>query len=185
MLYPLLITLGLSVCFVCSLPLWIDRYEVWKKFGYSDYGYNEKNGIHFLFLKSLAMFDWDLPDEGHKTDKCITIQEREEVLEILSSFCKENPSYLFYVEKTVGGVRAWEVSQPRFPRKTTPLMSSLNVDPLYVSLVSRFGCRVSPKPNRVNEKIEFWCSIGSGTFNPKLKVQWDVYCSSLQEHNLA
>jgi len=134
------------------------------------------------------MLDWDVETlPGHQTAECCTITSREEVIEILDEFCKTHPQYLFDVQETPGGVRAFELSREwdASSREAVEFHTNLRVDPLYTRLSSHIGkyrARVSPKPARVGDYVALdWCVIGTGDANRRCLKQLEEYKATVRK----
>lgn len=135
----------------------------------------KRNGLVILVTGTM-MLDWDMPADGHKDDRCISISKREDAYEIIHQWCQKHHSYLFKVYDTPGGVRAFCLSHTFNWRNTAGyklcehFMSRLDCDKLY----TKFSCmnqngwraRVSPKPNRENDYVAkhfMWMGYGAPT----------------------
>lgn len=114
-------------------------------------------GIDFLAYTSLLMCDWDLPNPGHKSERCLTITHRDEAIEQLASVCALQPDLTWRVYDTPGGVRAFLTSHlTRVNAVALGIMRLLNCDPVYTMLTRRerrWWCRVSPKPDREGDYV--------------------------------
>lgn len=146
------------------------RFPLVKEYGegYKVYG-GEDRGVRYITFAHVMMLDWDVPDEGHKTEECITIKDRGEALTILEEFCKENRAWKFKVYETPGGVRAFCTSmcikEGIGTMKET--MDWLKCDPLYTRFCLQrreWACRVSPKVGRANDYVaRYWKEVGEGS----------------------
>lgn len=161
MLILLVSSIVLPVLFLCTLPLWKPSFDSPIK---GDYALEDvASGIKVARFKYLAMFDWDFPDDGHKTEDCITITKHEDVLVLLEEYLAKHPEASFILEKTPGGVRGW-YGQKITIKSWVRIAQEINCDPLYIKLTrlkKSWGCRVTPKPNRANDYVsEPWCVVG-------------------------
>lgn len=166
LLVLLVIGVFLPLIFLCTLPLWKPCYDSPIK---GDYQIEDiAAGITVARFKNFCMFDWDFPDDGHKTDKCITISKHEDVLLILNNFINRNPEASFILEKTPGGVRGW-YGKPLSIGQWRKIAKEVNCDPLYIKMTSLkkcWACRISPKPNRANDYVSaYWCTVGAEPTN--------------------
>lgn len=130
------------------------------------YGGNQK-GMKIISFRHVVMLDWDVPNEGHVMEGCVTIRRKEEAIVILQQYCMEDKKMLFRVYETPGGVRAFLVSRmSESVRLDEPLMRRLSCDPLYTRLCASRGewaCRVSPKVGRKGDYVaRYWTTIGDG-----------------------
>lgn len=134
------------------------------KIGYKKY---ERTALEFVQTDTIPMLDWDWPNRGHKTAKCVTITCLNDVISRLKDYLKVYPSQSIRVYVTPGGVRAFflgtkcsvEDFYANFGGET------LNADPLYIRLTKRnegFPVRISPKPSRVGDFVATYvCTLGA------------------------
>lgn len=131
--------------------------------------YCRRNKIQITAFHQIPMGDWDWPNEGHKTDKCITISCLKDVIDRLKVYLEAHPYQSVRLYVTPGGVRGFFLGKPLtveefFSNKEGG--RTLDIDPLYQGLCERtnsFRVRTSPKLNRKND----WVAIHIGDFGAK------------------
>lgn len=161
--------IGLGV--LGSLPLWKPKYDFANFEGH--WRLYEERGISFMTFKRLPMFDWDMPSPGHKALECITVQNRQEVLDIVQQVCSDH-GVTITLEATPGGVRGW-LHEPVSFKKWSELSQLLKSDDLYRKLVLRRGIwstRVSAKQRPGDFVARYWTTVGSA---PMCGITLDSY----------
>jgi hypothetical protein len=117
----------------------------------------EERGMTFLNHRSVLMVDWDLPSPDHP-EQCATIKTRQEAVERLEAWFRDNPVDSWDVYDTPGGVRAFLLSRwvPAGSEEMRRVHKALGGDPVYSQRCGErgyYGVRVSPKPGRKGDYV--------------------------------
>lgn len=136
--------------------------------------------VHFTACDSIPMLDWDWPNEGHKTDECITITCLNDVLKELRAYLELHPYQSIRVYVTPGGVRAFFLAKPMTVKEFFEQAGgdTMNADPMYVGLCHRrgnFPVRVSPKPNRIGDFVAAYVMTLGQEPNAEMLATLDSY----------
>lgn len=120
--------------------------------------HTKRSKIDLLTYDCVPMLDWDWPNEGHKSEASITIQNVNDVIKVLSSYIERHPYQVIKVYVTPGGVRAFFLGKLQNPEEffSTGEGDTLKADPLYINLAKKmkaFPVRVSPKINRKGDFV--------------------------------
>lgn len=111
--------------------------------------------VNILRNNYIPVLDWDVPNEGHKIEECVTFQSRTEIYKTID-FYAELFGLSIKVYNTPGGVRGWITSHQFSPRGLVTCMYKMQVDPVYQNMTrerNEWGARVSPKPNREGDYV--------------------------------
>lgn len=126
--------------------------------------------LEVLGFQHICCLDWDWPNEGHKTDLCVTIKTYKDVQRRLK---RHGETWRTYI--TPGGVRAFCVSKAYHPEN----MPKLDADPLYMELCKKtsvFWVRVVAKAERSYDWVaEYQETIGNAPIDPNLAKLVEVY----------